>query len=186
MSYLTKEFLQRFTFAFAIVLSLSIDQPTFAGANAAEYVPDDQEVLALSWEEFSRDTEALIEPLREKGPWKGVIAIARGGLVPAAILANKLDIRKVDTMSIASYNERNRGDLKVLKGSAIPGEGEGWLVIDDLVDSGRTLEHVRKVFPKAYYAVVYAKPSGLPKVDTHVKKVAQDTWVIFPWEEKEG
>jgi len=60
--------------------------------------------------------------------------------------------------------------------------GLGVLVIDDLVDSGKTLEVVRDLLPKAHYATVYAKPKGRPMVDTFITEVSQDTWIFFPWD----
>ena len=62
------------------------------------------------------------------------------------------------------------------------GDGTGILIIDDLVDSGRTLEIVRKMYPKAHFATVYAKPKGHPMVDTFITEVSQDTWIFFPWD----
>ena len=56
------------------------------------------------------------------------------------------------------------------------------LVIDDLVDSGKTLELVRSKYPKAHFATVYAKPQGRPMVDTFITEVSQDTWIFFPWD----
>ena len=63
-----------------------------------------------------------------------------------------------------------------------PGDGTGILIVDDLVDSGKTLELVRKLYPKAHFATVYAKPHGKPQVDTYVTEVSQDTWIFFPWD----
>lgn len=65
---------------------------------------------------------------------------------------------------------------------ALMGDGEGVLVIDDLVDSGKTLEVVRAMYPKAHFATVYAKPKGEPMVDTFITGVSQDTWIFFPWD----
>jgi xanthine phosphoribosyltransferase len=62
------------------------------------------------------------------------------------------------------------------------GDGEGWLVVDDLVDTGRTVEVLRESMPRAHFAVIYAKPLGRPLVDTYVTAVSQDTWIYFPWE----
>jgi xanthine phosphoribosyltransferase len=56
------------------------------------------------------------------------------------------------------------------------------LVIDDLVDSGKTLELIRIMYPKAHFATVYAKPKGRPMVDTFITEVSQDTWIFFPWD----
>lgn len=134
----------------------------------------------LSWEEIHTLSRQLARRLRAKGPFAGIIAIARGGLVPAAILALELDIRQVDTVCIAGYDESTRHDLEVLK--RVPGDGKGWLVVDDLVDTGRTAQAVRDMLPGGHYATLYAKPSGKPMVDTYVEDVAQETWLVFPWE----
>ncbi|MEM1315123.1 MAG: xanthine phosphoribosyltransferase, partial [Pseudomonadota bacterium] len=113
-----------------------------------------------------------------------VVAITRGGMVPACIVARELDIRVVDTISVKSYDHQNQADAEVLKApdAALTGEGEGILVIDDLVDSGKTLELVRRLYPKAHFATVYAKPKGRPMVDTFITEVSQDTWIFFPWD----
>ena len=59
---------------------------------------------------------------------------------------------------------------------------DGVLVIDDLVDTGKTLEVVRQLYPKAHFATVYAKPKGKPLVQTYITEVSQDTWIFFPWD----
>ena len=139
----------------------------------------------VSWEELHRNARALSWRLLEQGPWKGIIAITRGGLVPAAILARELDIRLIDTVCISSYastddGDKSQGELQLLKAAA--GDGEGMLLVDDLVDTGKTAKYVRELLPKAHFATVYAKPSGKPLVDTFVTEVSQDTWIRFPWD----
>lgn len=62
------------------------------------------------------------------------------------------------------------------------GDGEGLLIIDDLVDTGGTARIVRQMLPKAYFATIYAKPTGKILVDTHITEVSQDTWILFPWD----
>jgi xanthine phosphoribosyltransferase len=141
---------------------------------------DPRKVFPVSWEELHRDSKALAWRLLEKGPWAGIVAITRGGLVPAAVVARELDVRLVDTVCIASYEDRTQGKLSVLKG--IDGDGTGLLIIDDLVDTGVTAQAVRKMLPKAHFATVYAKPAGRPLVDTYVTEVSQDTWILFPWD----
>jgi xanthine phosphoribosyltransferase len=134
----------------------------------------------VSWEELHRDSRALSWRLAERGPWQGIVAIARGGLVPAQIVARELEVRLIDTICIASYDDRNQGALTILKGVA--GDGTGWLIIDDLVDTGKTAKTVRDMLPKAHFATVYAKPAGRPLVDTFITEVSQDTWILFPWD----
>jgi len=136
----------------------------------------------VSWEELHRNARALSWRLMEKGPFKGVVAVTRGGLVPAAIIARELEVRLIDTVCVSSYDHQNLRESLVLKAADGAGDGEGWLIVDDLVDTGRTAEIVRKMLPKAHFATIYAKPSGRPLVDTFITEVSQDTWIFFPWD----
>ena len=136
----------------------------------------------VSWEELHRTSKALAWRLLELGPFKGLIAVTRGGLVPAAIVARELEIRLIDTACISSYNGSERGALDILKPSDIAGDGKGWLIVDDLVDTGETAKALRAMMPNAHFATVYAKPAGRPLVDTFVTEVSQDTWIFFPWD----
>ena len=72
------------------------------------------------------------------------------------------------------------GESKILKSVDI--DDGGWLLVDDLVDTGRTANIVRDMLPKAHFATVYAKPEGRPLVDTFITEVSQDTWILFPWD----
>src|SRR5277367_849564 len=146
-----------------------------------------EDEIIVSWVELHRDARYLAEMLHTKGAWKGIIAVTRGGLVPAALVARELDIRLVDTICVTSYAagagggaEQVQAEVKILKGVA--GDGEGFLLIDDLVDSGRTAQVVRRLLPKAHFATLYAKPAGRPIVDTCVKEFKQSKWIFFPWD----
>jgi len=142
----------------------------------------------ISWDQIHRDSRALAWRLEKMAPnggdWKAVVAITRGGMAPAMIIARELDIRTVDTISIKSYDHQQQSQAKVLKApdAEIIGDGEGVLIIDDLVDTGKTLEVVKARYPKAHIATVYAKPKGRPMVDTFITEVSQDTWIFFPWD----
>jgi xanthine phosphoribosyltransferase len=136
--------------------------------------------FAISWEEIHRHARTLAKNLLDRGPFAGIIAVARGGLVPAAIVARELGIRLVDTVCIASYVEDKQGEPRILKGVA--GDGAGWLVIDDLTDTGVTARIVREMLPLAHYATIYAKPAGRPLVDSFVAEIGQDVWLLFPWD----
>jgi xanthine phosphoribosyltransferase len=134
----------------------------------------------ISWEQLHRDSKALAWRLVDQQPWQGIVAITRGGLVPAAVIARELDIHLVDTICISSYTWQDQGGAQILKKAQ--GDGDGWLLIDDLVDTGKTAEIARKMLPKAHFATVYAKPAGRPIVDTYITEVSQDTWILFPWD----
>ena len=145
--------------------------------------------IVISWPELHRDTRVLCHALMEKGPFKGIIAIARGGMIPAALVARELEIRLLDTVCASSYEEAEqdsdgaqikRSEVKILKG--VDHDGEGYLLIDDLVDTGNTARVIRKLLPKAYFATLYAKPMGREIVDLCVKEFSQDKWIYFPWD----
>jgi xanthine phosphoribosyltransferase len=134
----------------------------------------------VPWDQLHRDAKALAWRLADRGPWRGIIAITRGGLVPAHIIARELDIRLIDTVCVSSYDDQTQHGAKILKHA--DGDGDGWLIIDDLVDTGQTGRLVREMLPKAHFATVYAKPAGRPIVDTFITEVSQDTWILFPWD----
>jgi xanthine phosphoribosyltransferase len=139
----------------------------------------------VSWDMFHRDARALAWRLAAIGGFSAIVAVTRGGLVPAGIVARELGIRVIETVCVASYHEETERDqievLKPLTEVILSRPGAEVLIIDDLVDTGATAKVVREMLPKAHFATVYAKPQGLPMVDTFVTEVSQDTWIYFPW-----
>ena len=139
-----------------------------------------QKTFPISWEQLHRDAKALAWRLADMKTWKGIVTITRGGLVPASIISRELEIRLVDTVCISSYEYQNQGEIDVLKPVDI--DSNDWLLIDDLVDTGKTARIVKEMLPDAHFATVYAKPAGRPLVDTYITEVSQDTWILFPWD----
>jgi xanthine phosphoribosyltransferase len=153
-----------------------------------EAPPSPEKIFPVSWDQFHRDSRALAWRLHAAGPFEAIVCITRGGLVPAAIVARELNVRLIETVCIASYQDhRNEGELKLIKTVAadvigLSQQGKGVLIVDDLVDTGKTARMVRELLPKAHFAAVYAKPMGRPLVDTFITEVSQDTWIYFPWD----
>ena len=143
-----------------------------------------RKTFSISWDQLQKDCRALAWKLLEvRKEWSKIIAIARGGLVPAAIIARELNIKVVDTVCISSYTIRNQSaTLSILKRPDLADMDESWLIIDDLVDTGRTATATREMFPGIHFATVYAKPEGRPIIDTFITEVSQDTWILFPWD----
>ena len=141
----------------------------------------------VTWDQLHRDARALAWRLMRPEPYRGIVAITRGGLIPAAIIARELDVRLVESVSIATYGhdggaEEAMGEPVVIKPPAAAGDGEGFLIVDDLVDTGSTARVVRALLPRAHFACVYAKPKGRKLVDSFITEVSQDTWILFPWD----
>jgi xanthine phosphoribosyltransferase len=147
-----------------------------------------QKPFPVSWDQFHRDARALAWRLADAGPFVAMVCITRGGLVPAAIVARELGIRLIETVCVTSYNHTTQSDVRLIKTIAPEvaklgaGRGRGVLIVDDLVDTGKTARIVRELLPEAHFATVYAKPMGRPMVDTFVTEVSQDTWIFFPWD----
>ena len=148
-----------------------------------------QRAFQVSWDQLHRDARALAWRLTSIGHFEAIVCITRGGLVPAGIVARELEIRLIETVCVASYHDyQTQGSLSVLKGVADSiskiggGDGQGVLIVDDLVDTGATARVVRDMLPGAHFATVYAKPKGREMVDTFITEVSQDTWIFFPWD----
>ncbi|HVX80407.1 MAG TPA: xanthine phosphoribosyltransferase, partial [Devosiaceae bacterium] len=127
--------------------------------------PSAQKSFPVTWDQFHRDSRALAWRLTGLAPFDALVAITRGGLVPAAIVARELNIRTVETVAVKSYDHQSKGDIRVLKPITpeilgMHQAGKKVLIVDDLVDTGSTARVVREMLPGAHFATVYAKPKG--------------------------
>ncbi|HHT7763933.1 xanthine phosphoribosyltransferase [Pasteurella multocida] len=139
------------------------------------------EKYVVTWDMFQMHARKLSERSLPASQWKGIIAVSRGGLFPAAVLARELGIRHIETVCIASYHDHvEQGELKVLHRAE--GDGEGFIVVDDLVDTGNTARAIRDMYPKAKFVTVFAKPAGAALVDDYVIDIPQNTWIEQPWD----
>ena len=142
----------------------------------------------VTWNEVHRDTKALVIRLidagasLDEGRWRGIVDISRGGLVPATILAREMEFCYVDILCIASYDEKDQSEITLIKSpeEAVADAGKGWFLVDDLVDTGTTMRAAKELLPESHVATVYAKPDGMPYLDTFVHDVAQAVWIFFP------
>ena len=141
------------------------------------------EKYVVTWDMFQMHARKLSERLLPASQWKGIIAVSRGGLFPAAVLARELGIRHIETVCIASYHDHNnQGELQVLHAAQVPNGGEGFIVVDDLVDTGNTARAIRQMYPNAKFVTVFAKPAGAELVDDYVIDMPQNTWIEQPWD----
>ena len=139
----------------------------------------------LEWADVHKMCDKITDLCKEKKKkWKGILTVTRGGLLPSTFLAERLGIKNIRTICLSSYTpEMTRGPIRELYRPAdIDNGGEGWIVVDDLVDSGETLKYVRQIYPKAFYLTLMAKPQGKPQVDAYATECPQETFIVFPWE----
>ncbi|HHV6528584.1 TPA: xanthine phosphoribosyltransferase, partial [Haemophilus influenzae] len=141
------------------------------------------EKYVVTWDMFQMHARKLSERLLPASQWKGIIAVSRGGLFPAAVLARELGLRHIETVCIASYHDHNnQGELQVLHAAQVPNGGKGFIVVDDLVDTGNTARAIRQMYPNAKFVTVFAKPAGAELVDDYVIDIPQNTWIEQPWD----
>lgn len=145
----------------------------------------------LSWLSIEAGVSMLIKRIVEPKAITGIVAIARGGLIPGAMLAHKLGIRNIVSLGIASYSdERKQGRMMPLFANGglqpelLDSYGNGWLIVDDLVDSGKSMQYAKKLLPEAKTAALIVKRNAAYKPDFYVSGAPADVWVVFPWEEK--
>lgn len=143
----------------------------------------------ISWQQIQADCKSLAEKIQAREErYEGILCVTRGGLIPSGILSELLSIYHVETVCIQSYDEETNQQtkfkvLKPLPEQIVADKGKGWLVVDDLVDSGKTLRYIRESIPEALFCVLYAKPEGKSCCDLYITDKAQGQWIVFPWEE---
>lgn len=155
------------------------------------YHADSEELVTkevLTWEAFGRFGRELAEEIAA-GDFSPeiIIAVARGGLLPAGALAYSLGVKLSDAINVEFYTDVNETlpdpvllapllDTQALTGKRL-------LVVDDVADSGRTLALVLDLLARhgaqVRSAVVYAKSTS--EVDPDFVWKRTDDWIVFPW-----
>lgn len=115
-----------------------------------------------------------------------VIGIGRGGLIPATMLAYKLN-KKVTTFGISTFNGTKREDAHYIYQEPVIVPGSKYLIVDDICDSGNTFKIFKNLFKESgaifEYAALFAKDSSSHFVDHYGISISDDIWVSFPWED---
>ncbi len=138
----------------------------------------------MSWNQIHSAARVNYESLRETFAPTSILAITRGGLIPAALFAYFFDVKKISVVGMERIGTEDGGRY-VHRLNDFPSyseeEQETLLIVDDVADTGITAEVVRQFYPKAKIVTLSAKPAGRDKVDRYSIVVPQDTWIVFPW-----
>lgn len=141
------------------------------------------ENLFISWDELHRDCRALAMKVADLQDWRGVLGVARGGMAPASIIVRELGIRNVELIQANSYHYSEQKDgVEIQAAPHSEDGGKGWLIVDDLSDTGGTFRALREIYPKACFVCPYVKPSGKVHTDHFIRETGQDVWIHFPWD----
>jgi uncharacterized protein len=142
----------------------------------------------LTWERFGEATQELAQSVVDSGFLPDIIiAVARGGLLPAGALSYAMGVKLSDAINVEFYTDVHQTlPDPVLLAPMLDTEsiaGRKLLVVDDVADSGRTLalvlELLRGLGAEARSAVIYGKPRSVIRPDYLWR--ATDDWIVFPW-----
>ena len=142
----------------------------------------------LSWEGVEHHANLIAQALGSDLQFRNIVALARGGLIPAAMLAQRLNVRRIHNVCLRHYDDNNqRLDRIECLTDMAPFRLLNYrntLIVDDVSDSGKSIELVKEYLPDAIVVTLVAKPEGAPLVNLYAQALSQDTWVHFPWEPK--
>jgi len=143
----------------------------------------------VSWERIQRLSRRLAYAIHDSGFHPDIIiAIGRGGYVPARILADYLDSMALTSIKVEHY--RRGADKQPLARVTYPLcqdiTGLRVLLVDDVSDSGDTyavaLEHLAgRQAVQVLTAALHHKTVSAYRPDFHAEEVHQWRWLIYPW-----
>ena len=134
---------------------------------------------------FENDTKKLIEQSREYQP-DTIVAIARGGMMLGQLMGYGLSVRNVQSIHVESYDDEYQRESVTIFGDCDLKRSERILVVDDIVDSGKTLQAILKYFKKsAPHAIIksaslFYKHSAVIQPDYTIHEATE--WINFFWE----
>lgn len=135
----------------------------------------------IGFDQFVLDCRRLANIIYKAGAPKRIVAITRGGLVPASVLSQFLDIREIHTIGLSSYDDMQKSEDIVEYVCPDVEDSPDTLFVDDLVDSGHTHQYIKEKYPHSKIAVIYSKNPDC-KLDFPATQKDPDTWLAFPWE----
>jgi hypoxanthine phosphoribosyltransferase len=146
----------------------------------------------ISWDQFYKDIDNLSMLIGIKKNPNAIVAIGRGGLIPATILSYNLNVKVVQNFQIESYDGETKNSSHKLwqspeKHFISAFQHKDILVVDDLSDSGNTLRLVKRFFEymdvNLTFATLYTKKGTAFTPDFSLREYSTEEWIVFPWEE---
>ncbi|XBQ16239.1 MAG: phosphoribosyltransferase family protein [Oceanicaulis sp.] len=145
-------------------------------------------MLKLDWTDIEAMADSLAEQIAAAhgpvDPGALLVGVSRGGLIPAALVAHRLGLRKVASLGLMSYADGPDGEQGALVDYGPAPDGAA-IVIDDIIDTGRTLEAIRARYPDAVVGALVDKTEGRSGVIS-ARQTPAGLWVAFPWESAEA
>ena len=149
------------------------------------------EKLILTWERYLELCDYLVQMAKYED-FTDIVAIARGGLVPAQYLAYKLNIPRIHSYGVASYTKDNQraGETIYQDPDMIFTVDHRVLVVDDIADSGQTIrsclnniDRYNPEGPRVKVATMFFKEGkSIVRPDFYASLVDVDRWIVFPYD----
>jgi hypoxanthine phosphoribosyltransferase len=117
-----------------------------------------------------------------------VIGIARGGMIPATMMSYLFNA-KLLSYDVSSYEGTEQGDIEINQDIDLDSidKDSKVLVIDDICDSSKTMQHIKQKignsrYKSVRYVTLFAREKTKHVVDHYGVAVREGTWLVFPWE----
>lgn len=144
--------------------------------------------VVLDWTDVVRLSINLCNKIRASGFNPDcIVTLLRGGLVPARIISDCLNIPQVYTMGVAFYEDVGKHSMKpiITQPLEVDLKGKKILLVDDVVDTGKSIvvaiENLKEKQPHLIkVAVLHKKPWSEIDPDFYVEE--SDAWIVYPWE----
>ena len=137
------------------------------------------------YETFVKDVKALVRMTKEYNP-DTLVSIARGGVTLGHAYASATDNRQLMSVNSVLYNDKAKGTKCELFNIPDLSKASRVLILDDIIDSGQTMQAVLDELIEAYPAIkikiasLYYKKSALIQPDFSLHEATQ--WIEFFWE----
>ncbi len=124
----------------------------------------------------------LAQKIKERTPQNfTLVAVSRGGLVPTTIVAHLLREKDIKFIRLSSYDDqKEQSELLDTTTDIIPDEPNTY-IIDDICDSGQTVNYLRSKYP---HAQIYTLVNKNPQIQPDFAPITEprNLWINFPWE----
>ena len=146
-----------------------------------------EKIIGYDVIDFLTKSKALRFKLNGKN-FTHIIGIARGGMIPATMMSYLFDA-KLLSYDVSSYEGVERGDIEINQDidlDSIDADSRV-LVIDDICDSSKTMQHIKQKigndrYKSVRYVTLFAREKTKHVVDHYGVTVKEGTWLVFPWE----
>jgi hypoxanthine phosphoribosyltransferase len=152
--------------------------------------------LCLNWNDIDHACDMIAQTIMtDKVKFDSIICAGRGGMIPSRILSDKLDIPEVHFVNAKAYSGIGKRDQVFVSSSIGPLSKQKVLIVDDILDSGVTLEAINQKVIQSKLPQdqpLYTRTATLCWKNVQPLKpsyyhydIEKDVWVVFPWEKCE-